>query len=198
LREEKEKRQIQLKLNLTQNENKTYCFSARKLSDVNKGGALFIEVLEQIKTACRIILIGEIDIKTRKINKNPNVEVIKTGYLSDPNILADYYRVADYFICLSKQETFGLSVMEAMASSLILLVPPIPVFIENLKGRAEFFSNMEPAHIAGKIDNINSGKEELKYNYKKNIEYVNYNYSLNTLREKYLELYMQKLSIKYD
>lgn len=41
--------------------------------------------------------------------------IVKVGYISDPKIMADYYRNADVYVHLSRADTFGKVIAEALA-----------------------------------------------------------------------------------
>lgn len=119
---------------------------------VNKNVPLVIDVLKYIALKkgglpVQLNLIGggsargrsEIDSKiaqAMKQNKLPNLEIIEHGRVSSKEALAKLYRSSDFFIMLSKRETFGLVYIEAMSQG-------TPIIYTEGQGVSSFFEKFE-------------------------------------------------------
>lgn len=88
--------------------------SAGDLADYRKGIAHSVRALEKIKKYNPlVILVGnensELDDKLKGFNR------IYTGYISDPNIMAQYFSSADVFLFCSLADNMPLSILESLA-----------------------------------------------------------------------------------
>lgn len=128
----------------------------------------------------------------KKIESN----IIKSGYVEDENLLAQYYSAADIFLYPSLAESFGLVVAEAQACGLLTVAfqtGGIPEIVdhkktgyiaeyknaEDLVRGVEYILALPPAEAA-----------EMKNNA---IKKVNNNFSLDTMVDNYINLYQKIL-----
>ncbi len=98
----------------------------------------------------------------------------------------------DLFISCSIMEGFGISVAEAMASEIAMIISDLPTFIEVTENKACFFQSNDVADLAGKIEIFYNAPESFRQSvsdckivaekYRKNY-YLN---ELNTLYSKYI------------
>ncbi len=127
----------------------------------------------------------ELKILQIEINKKNLPIVLKGGANNIHEILPQY----DLYISSSTHEGFGISVIEAMASGLPLLLSDLPVYHEVTIENALFFDVTNPMSLVTLIKEIFEGK----FNFKK--------FSLNGIEisKKYTkEIYLDKLLSIYD
>lgn len=172
---------------------KVILFVAPKLKDEQKGAKFFFETLKYVKTKdwMAITLGKKIDLNG-KLQKNINIKQL--GYISDPELVAEAYNVADIFCITSLDETFGRTVAESMACG-------TPVVGFKTGGVSEQVSNdcgilVEPKNIKdlaeaiNKLLNNNEKRKRLSLNCRKRaLE----NYSVEKFKERYIDLYKKIL-----
>jgi len=90
-------------------------FSASSISDIRKGGKDLFDALREIDDDnVTLLVIGNID---SDINFS-GLNVVRTGYLTDPIFVAVAMKASNIYIGLSKEETFGQVYIEsAMAGT---------------------------------------------------------------------------------
>jgi 1,2-diacylglycerol-3-alpha-glucose alpha-1,2-galactosyltransferase len=76
--------------------------------------------------------------------------VLYTGQVSRHQIF-EYLAAADIYVSLSRQETFGLAVLEAAAASCPLVLSDIPVFRATYGGAAQYVGVDGPVPIIAKL-----------------------------------------------
>lgn len=89
------------------------------VSDSRKGFDLLIEILNaSINTlesqAVKLIVFGQ-DSELNLPNSLGNLNVIQTGHISDPNLLAEIYAAADVFLCPSRADNLPNTVIESLS-----------------------------------------------------------------------------------
>ena len=90
-----------------------FLFSAYVLHDPNKGLDRILQALEKIGTPRKMLLcIGKPSNEQQPVTSIP---VIQTGLLTSQSMMAKYYAAADYFVQCAYEESFGQTVLEAMA-----------------------------------------------------------------------------------
>ncbi len=113
-----DKKEIRKKLNLPQ-ERFFIGFIAFNPTNPYKGGKYLIEALKIVKTKAPQ-LYGKINLLVIGWNKNkdffpPDLPLNFTGYISDFELIRDYYNAMDLFVLPSLEESFSLVVQEAMS-----------------------------------------------------------------------------------
>lgn len=92
-------------------------------ANANKGFSYLLEALNYLSADDYYLLIfGNAD---EKICKNLKQEHKLLGYISEEQILAEVYNIADVYVSPSLQESFGLTVCEAMACGIPVVAFPI-------------------------------------------------------------------------
>ncbi len=100
-------------------------------------------------------------LKLKRIQKKVNyIGNVKHKYLSR------YYNEADIFIFASSCETFGMILLEAMASGLPIACSNVSSMPEILKQNGEYFNPKEPESISKAIMKIISNINKFKYSRK--------------------------------
>ena len=110
-----------------------------------------IEALRYMDNKWTLTIIGKNDKKSSyflyltslidKYGLNSRVKFIEC--IHDINILIDYLKKANVYLCLSKYEGYGMANIESAALGLPLVVSDIPVFRENLVGFNRKYVNLK-------------------------------------------------------
>ncbi|MEO1615689.1 MAG: glycosyltransferase [Planctomycetota bacterium] len=88
-------------------------FIANNLSNIYKGIVDGIEALKHVRhPRTRVVIIGR---TVEQVASQISAETIGLPYVSSPDELASYYRMADLLVMPSRCETFGLVAAESMA-----------------------------------------------------------------------------------
>lgn len=123
-------------------------------------------------------------------------EIIKTNDLKvrlcgSADNIPKTMQAYDYFIQASLHEGFGLSVIEAMAAGVPVLLSDIPVFREITNGLASFFPLNDPVHAAQLIrQNIEDVLDTIKLSYEA-ARFVKEQYSTERYRNELLGIYSE-------
>ncbi len=132
----------------------------------NKNHALAIRALAQLKDEpyfprLKYLICGKGSRRDYLINLagklNLGQQVCLTGYRKDT---ADMYKLADVFLFLSKREGLPVSLMEAMASG-------VPVIVTNVRGNTDLVRNGREGYVTGFEESEVAGR------IKKAVEYKN-------------------------
>lgn len=107
-----DKRAVREELGLDQ-DARIFLFSSYILYDSNKGLDRLLRALEQTAVP-RLVLVcvGKADNGQLPATSVP---VVQTGLLTSQTTMAKYYAAADYFVQCAYEESFGQTVLEAMA-----------------------------------------------------------------------------------
>ena len=122
-----------------------------------------------------------------KINKE-KLPVTLKGNGSDPHVFLKEY---DLFIQASSHEGFGLSVIEAMASGLPVLLSDIPVFREVTNNHAHFFPLNNAKVSAELLEELNSDPVKLNRFTDTAYEWCKLQFNARTYKARLLDIYSQ-------
>ena len=142
-----------------------------------------VKLASQIPVDFQIIVVGKID-KSCKIPNN----VINLNYVNSKEKMAELYNIADTYIHLSSEDTFGKVIAEALACG-------TPAIVYNSTACPEIVGNNCGIIVnKGNIDEIYYAIKEIKSNtkayYSENcISFVTENFSMKTNILKTLNLY---------
>ncbi len=164
---------------------------ANKWSD-KKGLETFIQLAERLDEHKKLVLVGDI----------PEVrlpdQVIQVASTNNVGELVEYYSMADVFVQLSLEETFGKVVAEALACG-------TPVITVDSTANSELVSEscgivLKNLEIAGILDALyiieKFGKEYYQNSCRK---FVEDNFSLDSRVKDYIEIYekLMTMQLKY-
>ena len=149
-----------------------------------KGFDDFIKISEQMGNDSVIVLIGVTSEQKQLLPDN----VIGIERTNNQIELAEFYSVADVFVNLSLEETFGLVVAEAMACGTPAIVYNSTACPEVPDEESGFI--VAPGDVKGVLDCIEKVKKEGKEKYRdKAVSRVRENFSQQSMFEGYLNLY---------
>ena len=151
-----------------------------KFNDILKLSSLIDEDMQ-------IIMIGG-GLENEELPEN----IIKIGYVNDINELAKQYSCADVFVHVSREDTFGKVVAEAIACG-------IPAVVYNSTGLPELVQSgcgyvVECGDIDAVYEKIKLVRDNTKSAYKQNcVDFVRQKFEKNTLINETVELYKDLL-----
>lgn len=124
-------------------------------------------LLQEYQMVTQLIMIGNLDqILLDKIigEITPDIEFLRTRFKVIPFLphtqLPPFYASAAVFAFVSKVETFGMPLVEAMACGMPIVASDIPVHKEVLQGAARMVSPNDPEDIAAALYSVLSDKKE--------------------------------------
>ncbi len=166
-----------------------------------KGLQILIEALRGIENKdIRLIVAGDGPLlkKHKKQSERLNIEVRFLGKVS-PHTLASLYRTASVFVAPStKGESFGIVLLEAMASGIPVIASSIPGYTETLEEGVYglIFQNRNPHDLREKILNVYKNKPLREKLSAKGLYHVRSKYSWNKIAEKTEKFYLKLLEGK--
>jgi glycosyltransferase involved in cell wall biosynthesis len=168
------------------NEMIVFMFSSSFLDDTHKGLKELINALEAAKIRNFFLLcIGNY----REIPKT-TFPIRCTGYISDENLLSQYYSAADYFVMPSFQEAFAQTPLEAMSCG-------TPVIAFPCSGTDDLINDSNGIICKDfTVDALIEGiKIALTRKYDSNTirKYIIENFSYEIIAQKYIDLYKKIL-----
>lgn len=107
------KQEARKKLNMPQ-DAKIFLFSANSLDDENKGLDRLINALESLKVPNMILVCIGFYNPEKPIRKT-SFPIVYAGYVNEQDELSKYYSAADFYVQCSNIESFGQTIVEAMA-----------------------------------------------------------------------------------
>jgi len=120
----------------------------------------YAQISETLRAEHQLVIVGDIDEVKEKhllqLAKNSSLakeELVLTGYVSDSD-LVELYNVATVFVFPSKQEGFGLPVLEAMACGAATIGSNISSIPEVIGLPEALFDPFSPQAIADKITQV--------------------------------------------
>jgi len=177
--------ELQKKLNLT---NNFIILGVASRWDTNKGFDKFIELSRHIENNMRIVLVGEVD--DTSILPNNIIYIPETDNISE---LVEYYSMADVFLNLSIEETFGKVVVEALSSG-------TPVITINSTANAELIGPgcgyiIEEWDVFNALKKINLIQKKGRQSFSETCrKFAKENFNPQDKLNQYLELYQELLS----
>ena len=158
---------------------------------------LLLNLPNYIKVKLLIVGGGKEEKRLKKLVSKLNLNnVIFTGEVPFDKV-QDYYNIGNIFIINSYAETQGLSVIEALASSLPVICPNISLFHELIKNNDNgvLFDNIDelPNIIKMYYDN-----PKLLVNMREKARESVYDFSLNKMIDNVEKIYEEEISKKYN
>jgi len=141
--------------------------------------------LKDVNVSLDIYGTGLLHEKLEAYIQREGLNVRLCGGINDASRILQQY---DFFIQASSHEGFGLSVIEAMACSIPVILSDIPVFRETTNNLASFFP-LENAKKAADIIKAALDNKESGSLCNQAFEYVRNNYSAESYRQKLLDIY---------
>ena len=170
-----------------------FLFSAYNIWDKRKGLDRVIAALESLSlpNTC-LICIGEDEGKS---TPETSFRIIQTGKIDNQNYIAELYSASDFFIQASYEESFGQTILEAMACGTPVVstccgISPDLIFDFN----GIICKGYDPKEIADGI------KQALEYQHNQGYsvsiirDYIVKNYSYDIISNQYINLYKDILS----
>lgn len=143
----------------------------------NKGLDDFIELSKHIDNSIKIILVGVSDKQIKKMPDNI-VGIKRTENLEE---LANLYTIADVLFHPSKEETFSLVTLEALACGTPVISFNTTSFGEVINNKNGICIDLDEKEWYNKIIQFLNTKEDIKIDMK--------NFEVNNMTEKYIKLY---------
>lgn len=102
---------------------------------LGKGLQYIIEVLPQLRHPCRLLIVGSGEGTERYIHFQIDRLGLRhaVAFAGNQQVIAPFYAAADAFVSFSPYESFGLAVLEAMASGLPVIGTPEIGLLDELK-----------------------------------------------------------------
>ena len=153
----------------------------------NKNIEFFNHLANKISIDKEIIIVGDIPMKRRlQLHKN----ITHIGKFHSAEKLAEIYSSADVFINPSREETFGMTTIEAMACD-------TPVIVNNATALPEVITpDTGYAIDINDIDAVYDMLQHIKNNpnhFANCRQHIINNYALNHMTSQYLKLYQSKM-----
>jgi glycosyltransferase involved in cell wall biosynthesis len=147
-----------------------------------KGGRYLIELASRMKNENAVFFVAG----NREINFELPKNVIPLGRISDQELLAKYYSLADITVLTSKRETFGMAVAESLCCG-----TPVAAF---LSGGSESIAIDEYCSFAefGDTDALQKALHKLQKNEKSKEEIARAakeKYDSRIMAEQYIKIY---------
>jgi glycosyltransferase involved in cell wall biosynthesis len=166
-----------------------FLFVSAQVNNPLKGFDLFLEGLNRLekKEKWAVYVIGDNYqlIKNKISNKNIDIEFL--GKVEQQN-LKYYYRACDTYVSCSFAETYGRTVVEALAEGVRVVCTDLPVFREVTAGNALYFQPGDYKDLVKKLTKsfslpLSTGKQ-------KKIAYeIRQRFSKKVMGQKYINLY---------
>jgi len=160
-----------------------------RIDDPRKNLNLLLENLKKVleKIDAVLLIIGKGDQKD--IRKNAKLlgisnNIIIAGFVDDIT-LKKCYKICDVYVCTSRLEGFGMTILEAMFAEKPIVATNVGAIPEIIGNYGTLVNLQDNDAISNAIINILSAKKNNKYIYNDMIN----RYSWNTATKKLLEIY---------
>ena len=164
------------------------CVAVGNLKEA-KNYPYLLEVFSKVGDAgISLDIYGEGSIQN-ELQEKITEEKLPVTLVGKTNDTSSVIRQYDLFIQASVHEGFGLSVIEATAAGIPVLMSDIPVFREISGGYAHFFSLQDPEKAAEQLIQLkNNSDERIKY-VNEAFNYCRLHYSASTYKKQLLCIY---------
>ena len=165
-----------------------------------KGFKTLLDALRGLNRKIRLIAVGSGPLinRYRGLSRRYGINAVFAGKIP-PKKLAEYYRTADLLVAPStKGESFGIVLLEAMASGLPIIASSVDGYVETLKeGRYGFiFPKRDTKELRKLIVYAIDNWETLKEISKRALHYVNENFSWSKIALRTEEYYKFLISAR--
>ncbi|MBQ7042229.1 MAG: glycosyltransferase [Muribaculaceae bacterium] len=153
----------------------------------NKNIEFFNHLANKISPNEEIIIVGDITLKKRlQLHKNTT----HIGKFRSAKKLAEIYSSADVFINPSREETFGMTTIEAMACGTPVIVNNATALPETITSNSGIVVDIDNI---SKVYNVITHIKEHRQNFTTGRKHIIDNYSINQMTSQYLNLYQNKM-----
>ena len=155
-------------------------FVARNICDRHKGLNNLLNALKSIPKKVIVLAIGE----DKEFNKTENVKTI--GLVSNENELLKYYKISDFYVMPSLQESFSQSAIESISCGIPAILTPTGISEEIItKENGVLCKGFLPQHIEEALQ-IAFNRDYIKANVMKSIADK---FSSESISNQYIQLY---------
>jgi glycosyltransferase involved in cell wall biosynthesis len=166
------------------------CLAIGNLKEA-KNYKYLLEIFNQLKDKnITLDIIGDGPQK-KELEKFINEEKLKVKILGKIENIQPLFKNYNLFIQASTHEGFGLSVIEAMASGVPVLLSDIPVFREITNGLAHFFQIDNAEKAAEIINDLLENESELNKYKDEAFDYCKNKYNVETHKKELIKIYNQ-------
>lgn len=139
-----------------------------------KGCVDLIFAFSKLPQTYQLTLVGRLnsDQILQRLNTTPNIEVFP--FTDSKELLLQHYQVADFYVSLSRTESFGLSVLMALQCAL-------PVICTNISGHRKILGDYYPLFLNNQTGRNEIHQEILRISQYKHAK--NFKKSMEKLRE---------------
>lgn len=181
--------EVRKKLGLPE-DTKVFLFSANSLDDENKGLGRLIKAMESLRMSnIMLVCIGLFHSENSFSDASFPIRV--TGYVGNQKEMAEYYSASDFFVQCSYIESFGQTVIEAMACGTSVVSTPCGVAPELIRPFNGILCD------GFDLDSIASGlRQALSNDYDAATirQYILDNYRYDIIAKQYIELYKSTMT----
>jgi glycosyltransferase involved in cell wall biosynthesis len=144
-----DKNELRDKLGLEQDRH-VFVFAASTLDNKLKGFEVFLSALASLPRdrIWAAYIVGGGGEKSKRMVLKSEVHGVHFVGSVDNKLLREYFRACDTYVSASYSESFGLTVVEALAEGARVVCSDLPVMQEVTDGHAQFFSVGDSASLA--------------------------------------------------
>jgi glycosyltransferase involved in cell wall biosynthesis len=184
------KKEAKVSLGIPENQ-KVIAISANYLAASHKGVKYAISALQSVQDCSPLVVaVGHCNDDLRRALKG--LEVKEMGFISEPLIMAQAYSASDVMLFCSLAEVFGLTVLEAMAASTVVVgfaTGGVPEIIQTGRnGVLVECANQEALNVALRETLLSTNLQKMGQQARKDVEA---NFSKKKFLERHLQLYQE-------